>query len=211
LSIRLEELVSIVQFVDQYRLGPTYRLLHEHQTRDQYGKVVGYRNLDRIGKSLQPIPVRRPKDRGPDQPPARHANAHRNWIQTPAARIFRHSTVLEPLQEGTLVRNAGAFGGNWSPIPDRTVMRDGQEVDIHTGTWTFTGKRGALVFRELTGWADLGQDLNRDAYVDDIAIGTWKVVRGTGTYAGITGGGRSAHLGLGRKWVARYEGFLTSP
>lgn len=119
--------------------------------------------------------------------------------------------VLEPLQEGTLVRNAGTFGGSWSPTPDRTVMRDGQEVDIHTGTWTFTGKRGTLVFRERNEWVDLGQDLNRDAYVDDIAIGTWKVVRGTGTYAGITGGGRSAHLGLGRKWVARYEGFLTLP
>jgi hypothetical protein len=119
--------------------------------------------------------------------------------------------VLEPLQEGTLVRNAGAFDGKWSPTPDRTVMRDGQTVDIHTALWTFTGKQGTLVFRERNEWVDLGQDLNRDAYVDDIAIGTWKVVRGMGTYAGITGGGRSAHLGLGRKWVARYEGFLTLP
>ena len=119
--------------------------------------------------------------------------------------------VLEPLQEGTLVRNAGAFGGSWSQTPDRTVMRDGQEVDIHTGTWTFTGKRGTLVFRERNEWVDLGQDLNRDGFEDGIAIGTWKVVRGTGLYAGITGGGRSAHLGQGRKWVARYEGFLTLP
>jgi len=121
--------------------------------------------------------------------------------------------VLEPLQKGALVRSAGTFGfvGNLSQTPDRTVMRDGQEVDIYSGTWKFTGKRGTLVFRERNEWVDLGQDLNRDAYVDDIAIGTWKVVRGTGTYAGITGGGRSAHLGLGRKWVARYEGFLTSP
>ena len=29
-------------------------------------------------------------------------------------------------------------------------------------------------------------------------------------YAGITGGGRSGHAGLGRKWLARYEGFLTA-
>jgi len=119
--------------------------------------------------------------------------------------------VLTPLKNGALERDTGTFGGNWSPTPDRTVMRDGQELEIGSATWTFTGKRGALVFRERNEWADLGQDLNRDAYVDDIAIGTWKIVRGTGTYAGITGGGRSAHLGLGRRWIARYEGFLTSP
>ena len=42
LENRLEELISIVQFVDRYRLGPTFRLLHEHQVRDPVGKVVGY-------------------------------------------------------------------------------------------------------------------------------------------------------------------------
>jgi len=119
--------------------------------------------------------------------------------------------VLTPLKDGTLERDSGTFVGDWSPSPDRTVLREGQTVDIYTGLWTFTGKLGNLVFRERNEWVDLGQDLNRDAYVDDIAIGTWKVVRGTGTYAGITGGGRSAHLGQGRRWIARYEGFLTSP
>ena len=33
LENRLEELISIVQFVDQHRLGPTWRLLDEHQQR----------------------------------------------------------------------------------------------------------------------------------------------------------------------------------
>ena len=50
LENRLEELVSIVQFVDRYRLGPTFRLLHEHQTRSGNGKVVGYRDLDRSAR-----------------------------------------------------------------------------------------------------------------------------------------------------------------
>lgn len=61
LENRLEELVSIVQFVDQHRLGPTFRFLHEHQILDEVGKVVGYRNLDRIGKTLAPVLVRRRK------------------------------------------------------------------------------------------------------------------------------------------------------
>ncbi len=43
LENRLEELISIVQFVDRFRLGPTFRLLHDHQLRDPDGKVIGYR------------------------------------------------------------------------------------------------------------------------------------------------------------------------
>ena len=71
LENRLEELVSIVQFIDQHRLGPTYRLLHEHQMRDETGRVVGYRELDRIGRTLEPILIRRQKDQVLDQLPER--------------------------------------------------------------------------------------------------------------------------------------------
>ena len=45
LENRLEELVSIVQFVDRHRLGPTFRFLHEHQVFDEEtGRVIGYRS-----------------------------------------------------------------------------------------------------------------------------------------------------------------------
>jgi superfamily II DNA or RNA helicase len=71
LENRLEELVSIVQFVDQYRLGPTYRLLHEHQIKDEHGRVVGYKDLDRIGKTLSPILIRRQKSQVLNQLPER--------------------------------------------------------------------------------------------------------------------------------------------
>lgn len=61
LENRLEELVSIVQFIDQQRLGPTYRLLHNHQQLDEHGKVTGYRDLNKIGETLKPILIRRQK------------------------------------------------------------------------------------------------------------------------------------------------------
>ncbi|MFO0873911.1 MAG: DEAD/DEAH box helicase [Phycisphaerales bacterium] len=62
LENRLEELVSIVDFVDRHRLGPTYRLLANHQIRDpDSGRVVGYRGLDAIGRTLAPILIRRRK------------------------------------------------------------------------------------------------------------------------------------------------------
>jgi len=61
LENRLEELVSLVQLVDQHRLGPTWRFLHEHQQVDDMGRVIGYRHLDRIGATLAPILLRRRK------------------------------------------------------------------------------------------------------------------------------------------------------
>ncbi len=59
LENKLEELISIVQFVDQHRLGPTWRLLHEHQVKDESGRVTGYTGLERIGETLAPILIRR--------------------------------------------------------------------------------------------------------------------------------------------------------
>ena len=71
LENRLEELISIVQFVDQHRLGPTFKLLENHQVRDDVGKVIGYTKLDQIGKTLEPILLRRRKDQVLDQLPER--------------------------------------------------------------------------------------------------------------------------------------------
>jgi len=61
LENKLEELISIVQFVDQHRLGPTWKLLYEHQVKDEAGRVTGYRALDKIGQTLAPIMIRRRK------------------------------------------------------------------------------------------------------------------------------------------------------
>ncbi len=61
LENKLEELISIVQFVDQHRLGPTWKLLHEHQVKDDGGRVTGYTGLDRIGQTLAPVMIRRRK------------------------------------------------------------------------------------------------------------------------------------------------------
>jgi len=62
LENRLEELHSIVEFIDRHRLGPLFRFLAEHQTADpETGRVIGYRNLKTIGKTLEPILLRRTK------------------------------------------------------------------------------------------------------------------------------------------------------
>ena len=61
LENRLEDLHSIVEFIDRYRLGPLFRFLFEHQKTDEVGKVVGYHKLSEISKTLQPILIRRTK------------------------------------------------------------------------------------------------------------------------------------------------------
>ena len=71
LENKLEELISIVQFVDQHRLGPTWKLLHEHQVKDEAGRVTGYTGLERIGQTLAPIMIRRRKSEVLRQLPSR--------------------------------------------------------------------------------------------------------------------------------------------
>ena len=71
LENKLEELYSIVQFVDPFRLGPLYRFLYDHQIRDEAGKVNGYQGLNNIGKVLQDIMIRRKKSEVLSQLPER--------------------------------------------------------------------------------------------------------------------------------------------
>lgn len=61
LENRLEDLVSLMEFVDQHRLGPIYKLLSEHQIVDEAGRTIGYQRLDQLGQSLQPVLIRRRK------------------------------------------------------------------------------------------------------------------------------------------------------
>lgn len=56
---RLEELYSIVQFVDERRFGPAFQFLHDHRILDEKGRLKGYRNLDAIREKLAPIFLRR--------------------------------------------------------------------------------------------------------------------------------------------------------
>jgi len=59
LENKLEELFSVVEFVDGRRLGPAFRFLHEHRMEDEKGHLLGYRGLDRIHGQMAPILLRR--------------------------------------------------------------------------------------------------------------------------------------------------------
>jgi len=59
LENKLEELFSVVEFVDGRRLGPAFRFVHEHRVVDENGRLQGYRGLDTIHQQLAPILLRR--------------------------------------------------------------------------------------------------------------------------------------------------------
>lgn len=58
---RIEELHSIMEFVDRYHFGPLYRFVHDYRITDEGGKLVGYQNLETVRKSLQNVMIRRRK------------------------------------------------------------------------------------------------------------------------------------------------------
>ena len=59
LENRLDDLHSIVEFIDDRRLGPRFRFHHRHRVTDEKGKVLGYRNLRELRERLAPVLLRR--------------------------------------------------------------------------------------------------------------------------------------------------------
>jgi len=71
LENRIEELHSLMEFVDRNHLGPLYRFVHNHRLTDADGKVIGYRDLDKIRASLKSVMIRRRKNEVLKQLPSR--------------------------------------------------------------------------------------------------------------------------------------------
>ena len=61
LENRLEELFSVMQFVDQYCLGPYYKFRYDHILTDDTEKVIGYKNLNSVGDAVREHLIRRTK------------------------------------------------------------------------------------------------------------------------------------------------------
>jgi hypothetical protein len=113
--------------------------------------------------------------------------------------------VLDPLGAGALKHDSGRES---SVIAyRRAVTREGQSGEIVTWVTTCVGKRGSFVLRVRIEQLQAGNGYH-------IGTGTWKLVRGTGAYAGITGGGRVANAWVesgSRSWTERRDGFLVVP
>jgi superfamily II DNA or RNA helicase len=62
LENRLDDLHSVVSFVDPHLLGPSFRFLHRHQRRDEAGKLTGFTKLDELRGRLRSVLLRRTRD-----------------------------------------------------------------------------------------------------------------------------------------------------
>ena len=92
---------------------------------------------------------------------------------TIASKLYPQRTfVFTPLTAGALKPDSGKAGAEGGNAGDTT-------------TFTFKGRRGTLVIRELsTEWVDV---LNEEVHgvVPAVVISRWTVVRGTRQYAGV--------------------------
>src|SRR5437867_11213397 len=71
LENRLDDLYSVVQFIDDRRLGPAFRFYNRHRVVDEKGKVLGYKNLAELRANLQPVLLRRTRQSVRQQLPPR--------------------------------------------------------------------------------------------------------------------------------------------
>src|SRR3984893_1844653 len=58
---RIDELRSIVDFLDPAILGPLFRFNREYYELDERGRPAGYKNLDKLRERVRPILIRRRK------------------------------------------------------------------------------------------------------------------------------------------------------
>ena len=119
-----------------------------------------------------------------------------------AIQVKGESFVLNSLTSGVIKRDTGvATFCCWS---SRQIRRDGQDIVLNDPQMRLTGKRGTLVLRNRIAWVDIPDGWS-------VFTGTWKVIRGTGAYAGLSGGGRGAGVQLANSsGKSRFDGFLSS-
>ena len=71
LENRLEELYSVMEFADNYCLGPYWQFKDNCIVMDEGGKVVGYKNLNQVGETARQRLIRRTKKQVALQMPKR--------------------------------------------------------------------------------------------------------------------------------------------
>ncbi len=59
---RIDELYSVVEFIDDRRLGPAYRFFNQHRAVNEDGRVTAIENLDQLRQRVAPILLRRTRD-----------------------------------------------------------------------------------------------------------------------------------------------------
>lgn len=89
LENRLEELYSIVEFLDDKLLGPAWQFMAQHVIKDEWGGIIGYRDLAGVRRAIAPILLRRRKADVLQQLPERIDNDFWLELDTEQERLYR--------------------------------------------------------------------------------------------------------------------------
>jgi hypothetical protein len=111
--------------------------------------------------------------------------------------------TLSPLSAGPIKRDHGSVA--WGTLAQHDIRRHGQAINVNDLNATLLGARGSLLIRLHIEWTDAGHDFV-------IGQGRWTILRGTGAYKGLTGGGFGSSVMPPRgdgSW--RDEGLVASP
>ena len=96
LENRLGELYSVVEFIDDRRLGPAFRFYNRYRVVDEKGKVRGYKNLDDLRERLKPVLLRRTRKMVMPELPPRTTEIRR--IPPTAEQLEIHNSQMKVIQ-----------------------------------------------------------------------------------------------------------------
>jgi len=89
LENRLEELYSIVEFLDDKLLGPPWQFMAQHVIQDEWGGIIGYKDLEGVRRAIAPILLRRRKGDVLADLPERIDNDFWLSLETEQERVYR--------------------------------------------------------------------------------------------------------------------------
>jgi len=84
LENRIDEIYSIIEFLDPQVFGPLFRFNREFYVLDDRGRPAGYANLDELRRRIRPLMLRRRKDEVEEQLPGRIDNNY--FVEMSAAQ-----------------------------------------------------------------------------------------------------------------------------
>jgi SNF2 family DNA or RNA helicase len=140
----------VVEFIDERRLGPSFRFFNRHRVTDEKGKVLGYKDLHELRDKLRPILLRRTRAAVMKELPARTTQivriapteeqlgldaAQMRIVSSIVAKRYISEMDLLRLQKALLLARMGA---------DSTFL-----VDKHAPGWSSKLDRLEELFEEL--------------------------------------------------------------
>jgi ERCC4-related helicase len=182
---RLDELYSVVQFIDDRRLGPGFRFFNKHRVVDEKGKVLGYKNLAELREALAPVLLRRTRESVKlDLPPRTTEivrippsgeqyelhNSHMQIVATITSKKFISEMDLLRLQKHLLMCRMAA---------DSTFLVNKEEPGFSTkldhlddlfGELFDEDGRKVVLFSEWTTMLDLIENLLRKHKLDFVRL-----------------------------------------